>query len=474
MNPFQGHPPELRRLYFVEMWERFSYFGLASLLVLYMSASLAEGGLGWSDHQALVVKGAYGSGIYLLAIPCSMLADRWLGAPTAVLCGALLIVLGHVTLSLPLGFGFIPGLVCVALGTSFLKPSIVGLVGNLYAGNLVQKKQAGMSLFYMSISVGGLLGPFALGYLRTTTFVTSASAWHLAFGAAAIGMTLALYLYIGFWRTAERARRASPANWRELAWACFGALGLLWLFVWGTERPALVWVLYGLVPACALYFATLTSRKKEAIWLVMLVISTLLSAVVGQMVSGMTLVIRENVVPSILGWAFPMEFFAGIFSGFIILFTWVQGKSLVSKPSPANYTKMFVLGALFVVAAFALIGLALGFSGGAKISAWVIIASYALKAAAEVMIIPNALALMHDVAGAEEKSLVMAIWYLGAGLGVNMAKMLGLSMGSSPASQGAFFLWEAASAGLFAFTLWIIGRWLEQAAAEIRIGHAIE
>ena len=197
-------------------------------------------------------------------------------------------------------------------------------------------------------------------------------------------------------------------------------------------------MLYGLVPALALYFATLTSRKKEAIWLVMLVISTLVSAVVGQMVSGMTLVIRENVVPSILGWVFPMEFFAGIFSGFIILFTWVQGKSLVSKPSPANYTKMFVLGALFVVAAFALIGLALGFSGGAKISAWVIIASYALKAAAEVMIIPNALALMHDVAGAEEKSLVMAIWYLGAGLGVNMAKMLGLSMGSSPASQGAF------------------------------------
>jgi POT family proton-dependent oligopeptide transporter len=148
-----------------------------------------------------------------------MLADRWLGAPTAVLCGALLIVLGHVTLSLPLGFGFIPGLVCVALGTSFLKPSIVGLVGNLYTGNLVQKKQAGMSLFYMSISVGGLLGPFALGYLRTTTFVTSASAWHLAFGAAAIGLALALYLYIGFWRTAERARRASPANWRELALA---------------------------------------------------------------------------------------------------------------------------------------------------------------------------------------------------------------------------------------------------------------
>lgn len=68
MNPFQGHPPELRRLYFVEMWERFSYFGLASMLVLYMSASVAEGGLGWSDHQALVVKGAYGSGIYLLAL----------------------------------------------------------------------------------------------------------------------------------------------------------------------------------------------------------------------------------------------------------------------------------------------------------------------------------------------------------------------------------------------------------------------
>ena len=96
----------------------------------------------------------------------------------------------------------------------------------------------------------------------------------------------------------------------------------------------------------------------------------------------------------------------------------------------------------------------------------------AAKAAAEVLIIPTALALMHDVSVAEEKSLTMAIWYLGAGLGVNMAKMLGLSMGSGPADQGAFFLWEAAAAGLFALILWMVGRWLAKTVSEIRLAQA--
>ena len=405
MNPFKGHPAELRRLFFIEMWERFSYFGLASLLVLFMTSGKTEGGLGWSNHKAMVVKGAYGSGIYLLAIPCSMLADRWFGAATAVLLGGVLILAGHVTLALPLGEGFILGLILVAIGTSFLKPSIGGLVGDLYKGRFSQDKKAGLALFSMSISLGG-------------------------------------------------------------------AFGLLWLFVWGTDRPALVWALYGLIPVFAFYYAMRGDRKKEAVWLVMLIISTLVSVVVGQMVSGMILVIKENVDPAIFGWVFPVEYFAGIFSGFIILLSWIFGTMQGARADTVNYRHSFTVGAVFVAIAIGIIGLALELSGGAKISAWVIIGSYAFKAAAEVLIIPTALALMHDVSVAEEKSLTMAIWYLGAGLGVNMAKMLGLSMGSGPADQGAFFLWEAAAAGLFALILWMVGRWLAKTVSEIRLAQA--
>jgi len=472
MNPFKGHPAELRRLFIIEMWERFSYFGLASLLVLFMTSGKTEGGLGWSDHKAMVVKGAYGSGIYLLAIPCSLLADRWFGAATAVLLGGVLILAGHVTLALPLGDGFILGLILVAIGTSFLKPSIGGLVGDLYKGSFSQDKKAGMALFYMSISLGGLLGPFVLGYLRTSTFVTPNLGWHVAFGAAAVGMGFALCLFVGFWRTAPRTPVAGRGSASSLVWSFVGAFGLLWLFVWGTDRPALVWALYGLVPVSALYYAMRGDRKKEAVWLVMLIISTLVSVVVGQMVSGMILVIKENVDPTIFGWSFPVEYFAGIFSGFIILFSWVFGKMQGARADTVNYRHSFTVGAVFVAIAIGIIGLALELSGGAKISAWVIIGSYAFKAAAEVLIIPTALALMHDVSAAEEKSLTMAIWYLGAGLGVNMAKMLGLSMGSGPSDQGAFFLWEAAAAGLFALILWMAGRWLAKTVSEIRSAQA--
>ena len=211
MNPFKDHPPELRRLFFVEMLERFSNFGLASLLVLFMTAEEAAGGLGWDKERAMFVKAAYGSGIFFLSIPCSMLADRYMGAATSVLIGAVLIVVGHVTLAAPLYFTFFAGLALVAVGTSFLKPSIAGMVGGLYSGTLATDKKAGMTLFYMSISFGGLLGPFVLGYLRNTKFFGSSQSWHIAFGAAAIGMLIALILYLSHWRALKPVRVDAPA-----------------------------------------------------------------------------------------------------------------------------------------------------------------------------------------------------------------------------------------------------------------------
>lgn len=300
MYTFKGHPVELRRLFFIELWERFSYFGLAALLVLFMTSSLDEGGLGWSTDKALLVKAAYGSGIYLLAIPCSMLADRWLGAATSVFLGAVMIVIGHATLAIPLGFSFIAGLSFVAIGTSFLKPSLNGLVGDLYHGDLAPMKRAGMSLFYMSISIGGLLGPFVLGYLRTFPFVTPVAGWHVAFGAAALGMTVALCLFIGFWRNYKRAKPPNSTSFWRIAGAFMGSVGLLWLLVWGTDRPGLMWALYALIPASALLLALRADRNKHAIWMVMLTISTSISAVVGQMVSGLTLVIKGHVEPAVL------------------------------------------------------------------------------------------------------------------------------------------------------------------------------
>jgi len=323
----------------------------------------------------------------------------------------------------------------------------------------------------MSISIGGLLGPLVLGYLRISPFVTPEAGWHIAFGAAAVGMVFALCLYIGFWRAWRRAKPVNPTSSWRIFGAFVGSLGLLWLMVWGTERPGLMWMLYALIPTSALFLAIRGDTKKQAVWMVMLTVSTSVSAVVGQMVSGLTLVIKGHVEPTVFGYEFPIELFPGIFSGFIVLFALIISTVTAKKADILHYGNVFTIGASCIAIALAVIGFALSASGGAKISAWVIITSYVFKAAAEALIIPLALSLMHDISTEDDKSLTMAIWFLGAGLGVNMAKMLGLSMGTEAHELGEFFNYEAVAAVSLALALWLISRWLAGTVAEIKSAH---
>lgn len=473
MNPFKGHPPELRRLCFVEMWERFSYFGLASLLVLFMASEESSGGLGWTKERAMYVKAAYGTGIFFLSIPFSMLADRCLGAATSVLIGAIMIVLGHVTLATPLSFGFFAGLTLVAVGTSFLKPSIAGMVGNLYIGDLVEDKTAGMRLFYMSISFGGLLGPFVLGCLRGADIATPEVRWHIAFGAAAIGMLLALFLYLRLWRRLKPASMDARGNMAEVSWVLLGAIALYALLLWGTDRPLLIWLLYALLPAATCYYALRSDGRKKSLWLTMLIVSTVVSAIVGQMVSGLTLVIRDNVDQTLMGFAFPVEYFVAAFSGFIILFSLVMGKRSEGNVHRRKHGYAFSLGVLCIAISLGIIGFALAFSGGAKMSAWIMLVAYAFKAVAEILIIPEGLSLMHDISTPEDKTLNIAIWYLGAGLGVNLAKMLGLSMGAGRLEQSSFFKAEAAAVAFFALVLLIIAPWITRSVSHIKASKSV-
>lgn len=281
-------------------------------------------------------------------------------------------------------------------------------------------------------------------------------------------MTIALCLYLGFWRASKPVKPVSTASPWRIAGVLFGAVGLLCLLVWGTARPGLMWTLYALIPLAAIVFAMRAKMKKQAVWLAMLSLSTSISAVVGQMVSGLTLVIKDHVDSSVFGWAFPTEFFPGIFSGFIILFALLIGKLTGKKAGVLHYDKVFTIGVSLVALALAIIGFALSHSGDAKIPAWVIIISYAFKAAAEALIIPLALSLMHDISTKEDKSLTMAIWFLGAGLGVNMAKMLGIAMGKGALELGTFFQYEALAAVVLALVLWLISPWLARTVDEIK------
>src|SRR5215207_2411510 len=201
---FFGHPAGLSTLFFTEMWERFSYYGMRAILLLYMTKTFAEGGLGFDEKYAGLIYGTYVSSVWYLPLPGGWLADRILGARRAVLIGAIIIACGHFSMAVNSKLTFYAGLVLIACGTGLLKPNISAMVGQLYPEG-DQRRDAGFSIFYMGINLGAFLSPIVVGFLAqaesSRNFIASLgfdpnSAWHWGFGAAGVGMTLGIVQYL--------------------------------------------------------------------------------------------------------------------------------------------------------------------------------------------------------------------------------------------------------------------------------------
>src|SRR2546427_3020416 len=225
-----GHPRGLTTLFFTEMWERFSYYGMRAILILFMVAPPAAGGLGLSTERAAAIYGLYTGSVYFTAIPGGWIADRLLGLRRAVLVGGILIALGHYCLAVNVRPLFFAGLVLIVLGTGLLKPNISSIVGQLYAKD-DPRRDAGFSLFYMGINLGALISPIVCGYLGQRI------GWHWGFGAAGVGMTLGLAQYVlGRDRLGRAGLRAEPAANAGRQWAliltAIGAASSLIYAVW--------------------------------------------------------------------------------------------------------------------------------------------------------------------------------------------------------------------------------------------------
>jgi POT family proton-dependent oligopeptide transporter len=201
---FGGHPRGLATLFFTELWERFSYYGMRAILTLYMVAPVAQGGLGFNVKHAASVYGTYTMSVYLTGLPGGMLADRLLGARLAVLLGGIVIACGHFSMVFHSITFFYLGMVLIALGTGLLKPNISAMVGSLY-GKDDPRRDSGFSIFYMGINVGAVLAPLVCGYLAQgesfKAFVARmgfdvSTSWHWGFGAAGVGMCLGLVIYV--------------------------------------------------------------------------------------------------------------------------------------------------------------------------------------------------------------------------------------------------------------------------------------
>lgn len=186
---FFGHPRGLSTLFMTEMWERFSFYGIRPLLILFMSTAVLGGGFGFERTEASAIVGIYAASVYLSSLPGGWIADRLLGLRRAIQYGAVLITLGHLSIGLS-GFvgGKVPffiGLVLIVIGTGLLKPNISAIVGDLYPEGGA-RRDAGFSIFYMGINAGSFFGQLVTGFLGEKY------GYHLGFGAAGVGMLFAL------------------------------------------------------------------------------------------------------------------------------------------------------------------------------------------------------------------------------------------------------------------------------------------
>jgi POT family proton-dependent oligopeptide transporter len=235
---FFGHPRGLATLFFTEMWERFSYYGMRALLLLFMVASVEKGGMGLDDKTGGAIYGLYTMFVYLLALPGGWLADKFFGLRKSIFYGGCIIALGHFCLAFPSQETFFVGLLFIVIGTGLLKPNISSMVGEIYPPEDQVRRDAGFSIFFMGINSGALVSPIVVGYLGQNVN------WHYGFAAAGVGMILGVIQYkltenylgtVGL----EPTRYADPAqqkaqerNIRYALWIIGLALVALVVLLW--------------------------------------------------------------------------------------------------------------------------------------------------------------------------------------------------------------------------------------------------
>jgi len=434
---FFGHPRGLSTLFFTEMWERFSYYGMRALLILFMTAAPAAGGLGFDTAVAGAVYGLYTSMVYMVTLPGGWIADRLIGQRRAVLYGAISIASGHFSMAFPSLTTFYLGLVLIVIGTGLLKGNISVLVGQLYAPG-DNRRDAGFSIYYMGINTGAFLAPLICGFLGQRIN------WHLGFAAAGVGMLFGIIQYvlgtrhlgtIGLEPARASSRAASEALWRRtILW---GVVSLVACVAFGVALYAGVLPItptqiadaagYLLLITTIVFFAWLffggdwtpVERKRLYVIGVFFLAAALFWSEFEQAGSTLNLFADRSTRTSILGWNFPSSWFQSFNALFIIMFApvfawlWVR----LRDREPSSPIK-FGMGLIGVGVGFALlVPAAQAAESGALVSPLWLTATYLVHTFAELCLSPVGLSSMTKLAPARVAGLMMGVWFLGASVG---------------------------------------------------------
>lgn len=437
-----AHPQGLSTLYFTELWERFSYYGMRALLTLFMVAPAAQGGLGFATPTAGSIYGTYGMAVYLLALPGGFIADRMIGATRSVLVGGCTIAAGHYALAYPSLPTFYLGLMLIAIGTGLFKPNISALVGALYERDDV-RRDAGFSLFYMGINIGAFLAPLVTGFLAqssmfkdwlSTAGFDPALSWHWGFGAAGVGMTISMLLFARnvaeFTDPAPAAVEPRQSFARDGIAIAVGTFALLGLAL-ASDAEGFTWLrwLFVVLPLIGVIYGAMQensdARRLAAVG-IYFIAAMIFWAIFEQAGTTLTLFADTLTRNQLLGIDFPSAWYQSANPIFVIGLTpivaalWLK----LGERQPSAPIK-FGLGLTFLAASFLLMVPAAGYAADAKVSPLWLIGLYFLFTVGELMLSPVGLSTMTRIAPARMTGLVLGLWFLAAAFGNKLAGDIG-------------------------------------------------
>ena len=436
------HPSGLITLFLTEMWERMSYYGMRGILVLFMTASITEGGFNFDNARASAIYGIYAASVYLVALPGGWIGDNILGQQKSILLGGIIIMLGHFSLAITNINFFYLGLILVVLGTGLLKPNISATVGELYRNNN-NLKEAGFTIFYMAINIGSILGFFICGYLGEQV------GWHYGFGAAGLGMALGLVQYILTQNKLGEAglrvqNNLDIKNKMKILRVIFISFIIITLIVvsgflglWSIDPIPFANAMTIVIASIALFYfsfiffyGNLNKEEKRRVTLiaVLFVGAAFFWSGFDQAGSSFNIFAKEYTDRFIFGWEYPASWLQILNPVLVVIlspfmaYLWIYlGKKMLNPNLPFK----FGLGLIFMAIGFLIIsvGAQIALSQGLASAKWLLL-TYLFHTIGELTLSPVGLSAISSLSPKRYLGQMMGVWFLASSLGAIIAGLI--------------------------------------------------
>ncbi|MGH1362652.1 MAG: peptide MFS transporter [Calditrichia bacterium] len=470
---FKDQPRGLPVLFFTEMWERFSYYGMRAILILFLTAEVSTGGFGLTTELSGAIYGMYTALVYLLALPGGWIADKLIGQKMAVYYGGIIIALGHFSMAVPMQATFYLGLMLIVVGTGLLKPNVSAIVGDIYPEGGA-RRDAGFSIFYMGINLGAFLGPIIVSYLGENP----SFGWHWGFGAAGVGMVAGLVQYRRGMKHLEGAGEIEPptgelrsALMRQLAFGVIALVAIGGIFAvlhqtagWDLTKIAEYIGYFGLALGILWFLAQWAStqwdaaeKKRLGVVFLLFIGAAVFWSGFEQAGSSLNLFANDMTERMMGSFLVPAGWLQSVNALFIIIFAPIFGSLWVwlsNRSQEPNIATKFGLGLLLLAVGFLVMAWASQYTvDGAKVGMGWLIATYFFHTVGELCLSPVGLSSVTKLSPKPLAGQAMGIWFLGAALGNLFAGLIGGQFDNLPLDQ---LFTNVALTGIIAGTIFLL------------------